>query len=161
MSLYINKRGSGKDLVLIHGWGFHGDVWENLTESLIQHFRVFTVDLPGYGRSKHIASPDTLDQLGQMISSEVPDGAIWAGWSLGGLIALNQAIKQPDTLDKLILIGSTPQFVQGKDWQYAINPDVLNEFSRELEQNFQTTVRHFLILQTQGRLKYLNMATPI
>ena len=150
MKLYINETGRGKSLVFLHGWGFHGDVWDSLTDKLKQHFRILAVDLPGYGRSKHIPSPDNLNKLGEMIAKQIPDDASWAGWSLGGLIALNQAIRHPDKVNKLILIGSTPQFVQDTNWQHAIDPDVLTGFSQQLEQNFQTTVQHFLLLQTQG-----------
>ena len=44
MTLHIDTSGAGRDLFLIHGWGMHGGVWENVTQGLAQHFRVHAID---------------------------------------------------------------------------------------------------------------------
>jgi len=49
--LYVEQRGQGPDLVLLHGWGLNLRVWDTLTDELASGFRVIAVDLPGHGRS--------------------------------------------------------------------------------------------------------------
>ena len=51
MSLQVERRGDGPDLVLLHGWGMHGGVWDELVPRLAARFRVHVPDLPGHGRS--------------------------------------------------------------------------------------------------------------
>ena len=52
MSLHIESIGSGAPLLLIHGWGMHGGVWDEVAQELAADFRVHRVDLPGYGYSE-------------------------------------------------------------------------------------------------------------
>ncbi len=51
MSLHVETHGSGEPLLLIHGWGMHGGIWDNVIPQLAQQFRVHCVDLPGHGSS--------------------------------------------------------------------------------------------------------------
>lgn len=149
MSLYINTKGKGKDIVFLHGWGFHGDVWESITEKLVHKYRVTCVDLPGFGRSTESTSK-SLDQISAEVASHVPHNACWAGWSFGGLVALHHAIKNPLLISKLILISSTPQFTQTDDWPCAISAEFFKKFADELESNYRGIVKSFLALQAQG-----------
>jgi pimeloyl-[acyl-carrier protein] methyl ester esterase len=52
MSLHVDSYGSGAPLLLIHGWGMHGGMWDGVAKQLAQHFRVHAVDLPGHGYSE-------------------------------------------------------------------------------------------------------------
>ena len=49
--LHVESFGKGASLLLIHGWGMHGGVWDKVAARLAQNFRVLTVDLPGHGLS--------------------------------------------------------------------------------------------------------------
>jgi pimeloyl-ACP methyl ester carboxylesterase len=43
--------GSGRPLLLIHGWGVTFDVWENLAPLLAPNFQLIMIELPGIGNS--------------------------------------------------------------------------------------------------------------
>ena len=49
--LYWQVSGQGDDIILVHGWGMNGAVWDKVASLLALHFRVHVVDLPGYGNS--------------------------------------------------------------------------------------------------------------
>ncbi|KAB2856246.1 MAG: alpha/beta fold hydrolase, partial [Anaerolineae bacterium] len=51
-ALYRHTVGSGPDVVLLHGWGMHSGVWEDVVEALLDHHRVAVFDLPGHGYSR-------------------------------------------------------------------------------------------------------------
>ncbi|NIV36280.1 MAG: alpha/beta fold hydrolase, partial [Anaerolineae bacterium] len=102
MSLYIDLRGNGPDLVMLHGWGLHGGLFGPVIEPLAERFRLHLVDLPGHGRSPMLEGKYTLERIAEAITGEVPAGAHWLGWSLGGRIAL-AAAAAGTAVDKLIL----------------------------------------------------------
>ena len=49
MMLYVEQMGQGPDLVMVHGWGMSGAVFDSVARELAQNFCVHLVDLPGYG----------------------------------------------------------------------------------------------------------------
>jgi len=70
MNLNVEIYGAGAPLILIHGWGMHGGMWGEMLEKLAQHYTVHSVDLPGHGKSAHIA-PYDLDALVASVSAYV------------------------------------------------------------------------------------------
>lgn len=134
-------------LVLLHGWGMHSGVWKNFLPLLAPHFQVTVIDLPGFGRTAANISPaDFLHALPAL----VPQPAIWLGWSLGGLLALEMAGLYPQRLQALCLLAATPCFVQREDWLTAMPASVFDRFCEVLQQYPQATLERFLALQCKG-----------
>lgn len=148
--IYIETTGQGPDLFLIHGWALHGGVWEKLVPELTRDWRVTCVDLPGHGRSRETAMPETLSQLARMLTHAAPKNAVWLGWSLGGMVALRAALDFPMRLRALVLVNSTPRFMTAPDWLCAMPLDLLQEFTAELTRDYRGTVQRFLGLQVCG-----------
>ncbi|ROV60248.1 pimeloyl-[acyl-carrier protein] methyl ester esterase [Vibrio ponticus] len=146
--LHWQSIGEGKDLVLLHGWGMNGAVWQQTAEVLSQSFRVHVVDLPGFGHS-HQASFDTLADLTEQVLQEAPEKAIWLGWSLGGLVASHIALHHPERINALITVASSPCFSEQKPWR-GIQAKVLKAFSAQLLDDFQLTIERFIALQAMG-----------
>ncbi len=147
-SLHWQVEGQGEDLVLLHGWGMNGAVWDQTVDQLSQHFRVHTVDLPGYGHSAHLQG-ENLDDITKHLLDEAPKQAIWLGWSLGGLIASHIALKAPERVSKLITVASSPKFAAERPWR-GIQPKVLQDFTAQLLEDFKLTVERFMALQAMG-----------
>jgi len=150
MMLWHERQGSGPDLVLVHGWGLHGGIWGDLPAHLAQHFRVTTLDLPGHGRSRTAGESLSLTAFTDSVVELCAAPAIWLGWSLGGLIALNAALCHPHKVARLVLVGATPKFVQAPDWPYAMPTEVFADFARSLTQDYRATLLRFLSLQAGG-----------
>ena len=149
-SLYMETEGQGPGLLLLHGWGLHGGVWDTLISRLTPQLRITRLDLPGHGRSRHAPMPHTLTELALQTMAAVPPGAVVLGWSLGGLVALEAALRMPQRMRGLILVSSTPRFVTAEDWPHAMPPEQLREFAAGLSQDYQETLRRFLSLQVRG-----------
>jgi len=58
---YHHTLGSGPDVLLLHGWGMHSGVWENVVEGLRDDYRITMLDLPGHGYSHASESAPTLE----------------------------------------------------------------------------------------------------
>jgi len=149
MSLHVERVGSGEPLLLIHGWGMHGGVWDSVAEILAEDFSVHIVDLPGYGYSEP-QEVTTLDSIVDELSSSFAEPLTVCGWSLGGQVAIHWAAREPDKVQRLILVTSTPCFAERPDWACGMAGDVLEKFAAELEQNHAATLRRFLALQLRG-----------
>ena len=150
MNFFSEVQGSGPDIILLHGWGLHGGVWEDTAVQLAKDFRVTCIDLPGHGRSAAVPEPYTLKTLAERLVPVVPQQAIWLGWSLGGMLAMQFAALHPEHVTKLILVASTPRFTRSADWSHGVSSEVLEQFAQELEHDAEKTIRRFLALQLRG-----------
>jgi pimeloyl-[acyl-carrier protein] methyl ester esterase len=149
MSLHIESQGSGEPLLLIHGWGMHGGMWGQVAEQLALTHRVHLVDLPGHGGSA-ACTPYELDTLVQHLSDQFAEPLAVCGWSLGGQVALRWAQRYPAQVKKIILVATTPCFVQREGWSSAMAADTLHDFAASLLQNHALTLKRFLALQLRG-----------
>jgi pimeloyl-[acyl-carrier protein] methyl ester esterase len=147
--LFTQSSGSGPDLVLIHGWGLHGGVWDGFVPLLEPYFRILRVDLPGHGSSGW-SGEATLDDMTAAVLAVTPAKAAWLGWSLGGLVAMRAALQAPARVRALLLLASTPCFVRRHGWQCALLPALLDTFAAELQQDYLRTLNRFLALQVRG-----------
>ncbi|HEY9103799.1 alpha/beta fold hydrolase, partial [Chitinimonas sp.] len=149
MSLYIETQGLGADLVLIHGWGIHGAVWQRVAEQLAQDYCVHVVDLPGCGSSEMV-QPYTLAELARRLDEIFPLPVHVLGWSLGGAVGMQWALSQAGKVRSLSLCASSPCFMQRADWPHATPADTLASFARGLAGNYAGTLDMFLGLQVMG-----------
>ena len=147
--LHIESLGQGADLLLLHGWGLHGGIWDGVREQLAQKFRLHIVDLPGYGASAH-CEPYSVAALAGQVALAMPERAHVCGWSLGGQVAMRLALDFPQRVGKLILLSSTPCFRQRADWMHAMDDATMQEFARSLEQDYVGTLKRFLSLQARS-----------
>jgi len=149
MSLFIDIRGEGPDLVMLHGWGLHGGLFGPVTEPLAERFCLHLVDLPGHGRSPMLEGDYTLERVANAIAEAVPTNENWLGWSLGGRIAL-AAARDGSAIDRLILVGANPCFTQKPDWPHAMPEAELEQFATSLRDNYKATLQRFLAVQSRG-----------
>jgi malonyl-CoA O-methyltransferase len=148
--LHVEVRGTGPDLVLLHGWALHGGMWGPWIDELSRRARLHLVDLPGHGRSRWPEGTSTLRDMARAVSPHVPDGAAVLGWSLGGMVALELARSRLGDLAALVLIATTPCFLARNDWPAGMNIGVLDGFAAGLAGDYRRTLSNFLALQTWG-----------
>ena len=148
--MYFSVQGSGPPLLLIHGWAMHGGVFAPLVAHLESQFTIHSVDLPGHGRSldQHFVLDDTLAELAAYLQCLAPVALV--GWSLGGAIATELALRIPAAIRVVVPIASSPCFVSTSDWPCGMAPDVFRKFSEELTRDWQAVVDRFLALETLG-----------
>jgi pimeloyl-[acyl-carrier protein] methyl ester esterase len=150
-AIHVESFGVGRPLVLLHGFALHGGLFAPLLPRLAQRHRVHVVDLPGHGHSD-APMPHSLDAIADAIASavshEAPADVL--GWSFGGQIALAWARRRPDLVRRLVLVCTTPSFVQRADWHCAMSAETLRRFGDELRVSYKLTLQRFLTLQVQG-----------
>lgn len=144
-------------LVLLHGWGTHGGIWDDLVLRFRDHRAVMAPDLPGHGRAPPVL-PYEIERVVDHLAAAAPARCVVAGWSLGGQLALAWARRHPQQIQRLILIATTPRFVSSSGWPHGLAAATLAEFTASLAHDAAATLRRFRLLETQGDAQALAVA---
>jgi pimeloyl-ACP methyl ester carboxylesterase len=122
LNLYYETMGTGRPLVLLHGGLGSGEMFGPVRPALAEHHQVIAVDLQGHGRTADIDRPidirlmaDDIAALIDHLELERPD---LVGYSLGGGVALQTAVKYPDKVGRLVVASA-------HIWRDAIPPEML------------------------------------
>ena len=106
---YYEAEGSGAPLVLLHGGLATIETWGGQMPALAERFRVYAPERRGHGRTADVDGPYTYaDSAAETIAfiealSIAP--AHLVGWSDGALVAAAVALRRPDLVGKLVLMG--------------------------------------------------------
>lgn len=105
-AVFCEVIGNGPPLVLTHDAFLHRESWDGQFESLSGSYRVVRWDRRGYGRSDEPRAPyASVDDLAHVIVSLTEPPAILIGCSSGGLLSLQCALKHPELVAALVLVG--------------------------------------------------------
>ena len=110
IKLFYATIGEGSPVVLLHGGLANSDYWGNQVRALAPTHRVILMDSRGHGRSTRNAEPygyDLMadDVVGLLDVLKVPRADI-VGWSDGGIIALDLAMRHPDRVGKIFAFAA-------------------------------------------------------
>jgi pimeloyl-ACP methyl ester carboxylesterase len=109
-SIFYETLGEGKSLVFIHGACENSAFW-NHQKILADRYKLFLLDLPSHGKSKPLTNgPAEITKYSALVSEFVQklcsDKPVLVGHSMGGAIALVNAIYNADNLRGVVLIGT-------------------------------------------------------
>jgi pimeloyl-ACP methyl ester carboxylesterase len=102
-------KGTGKPVILLHGFFFDGTLWCRNLDALAQSFTVYVLDLWGFGYSERITEPSYeayVEQLAAFMQALDIEKASLIGQSLGGGLAIQFSVQFPGKVDKLVLVDS-------------------------------------------------------
>jgi pimeloyl-ACP methyl ester carboxylesterase len=110
IDLYYETHGAGRPLILLHGGLGSGEMFGPILPALAEHHQVITPDLQGHGRTADIDRPidirlmaDDIAALIEHLRLEKPD---LVGYSLGGGVALQTAVKYPAMVGRLVVASA-------------------------------------------------------
>ncbi|MBW4514084.1 MAG: alpha/beta hydrolase [Timaviella obliquedivisa GSE-PSE-MK23-08B] len=107
--LAVQVQGKGFPILCLHGHPGSGRSMSVFTDHLSQRFTTIAPDLRGYGKSQtrqDFAMIDHLIDLEALCDRLHLDSFILLGWSLGGILALELALKFPQRVKGLIMIAT-------------------------------------------------------
>jgi pimeloyl-ACP methyl ester carboxylesterase len=111
LRLYYEIHGSGKPLILLHGGVGAIEMFGGVLPLLAEGRQVVAVDLQAHGRTADVDRPlsfETMaDDIAALIDHLAFEKADVMGYSLGGGVALQTAIRHPEVVRKLVVV-STP-----------------------------------------------------
>jgi pimeloyl-ACP methyl ester carboxylesterase len=106
------RRGAGAALLLIHGLGYARWGWEPIVDGLADSHEVVLFDNRGIGDSDAPPGPYSAQVMAEdavaVLEAAGLERSHILGTSLGGMVALQLALDQPDRVDRLVLACATP-----------------------------------------------------
>ena len=142
--IYVEVRGTGRPLLLVHGWTMSSAFWARQKEGLASNFKVVTMDLRAHGNSSKSLQGHTVPRYARDVRSVIDylnlEGVVLAGWSLAGPVVLEYWKSYgADRVSALALVEMTPYPMSPGDWNThslkGHNFDALNEAMISLEED--------------------------
>src|SRR4029077_2045242 len=110
IKLYYETHGAGRPLILLHGGLGSGEMVGPILPMLSEPPQVITVDLQGHGRTADIDRPIDVRLMAGDIAALIDhlglDKPDVVGYSLGGGVALQTAVKSPDKVRRLVMVSA-------------------------------------------------------
>jgi pimeloyl-ACP methyl ester carboxylesterase len=110
VKIHFEDVGSGPPVVLGHSILCSGEMWVNQIPRLAERYRVINIDQRGHGQSVPATGPYELsDMVGDafaVLDHLEIERAVWAGLSMGGMVAMHAAIAEPDRVSALLLLDT-------------------------------------------------------
>lgn len=102
----MQRHGSGPLLVWLHGFTQTKDSAHEFRSILAGTYEVLTIDLPGHGDNARISG--SLEEIGELLGDALPtEPFILGGYSFGARVSLHFALRHPERLRRLVLLGAT------------------------------------------------------
>ncbi len=122
INLYYETHGGGRPLILLHGGLGSGEMFGPILPTLAERHQVIAVDLQGHGRTADIDRPIDIrlmaDDIAALIDHLGLDKTDLVGYSLGGGVALQTAVKYPAKVRRLVAASANIR-------RDAIYPEIL------------------------------------
>lgn len=136
-ALYFERRGRGEALMLLHGFTGSGRSLDPVARSMAHEFTTLAPDLPGHGRSiggvvpRDYGFERCLERLVTTLACAGHSRAHWLGYSMGARLALGCAIRHPERVASLVLIGARAGIAD--DGERAARRDADEALARRIE----------------------------
>ncbi|KAI3801902.1 hypothetical protein L1987_30019 [Smallanthus sonchifolius] len=156
LSTSMNARiiGSGKEtVVLAHGFGGDQSLWDKVLPVLTQSYKVVVFD---WSFSGAIKEPNTLfdpakycsyhsfsDDLIALHEELDLDSTVFVGHSMSGMIGCIASIKKPHLFKKLILVGSSPRYVNSECYEGGFDINEVEQLFSSMESNYHEWASFF------------------
>jgi pimeloyl-ACP methyl ester carboxylesterase len=107
--VYYQVVGQGEPIILIHGLSGSSRWWVRNIHALAEHYRLYLIDLPGFGTMRRYRQRFALDEIASGIVSWMEAVGIkqahLLGHSMGGYICLWIAARHPERIKRLVLVS--------------------------------------------------------
>jgi len=127
LDLYYETHGAGRPLILLHGGLMSGETFGPVRPALARQHQVIVVDLQGHGRTADIDRPIDVrlmaDDIAALIDHLGLDRPDVVGYSLGGGVAFQTAVKYPQKVRRLVMAAANMR-------RNAIYPEMLRQQSQ-------------------------------
>lgn len=140
----LGKLDADRSIVFVHGFGTDQTAWRDVQAPFLADFRVVLLDNVGAGQTPdeafvqhryldlHRYATDLLDVCDALDLHN----AVFVGHSVGAMVGVLAALRQPGRFSRLVLIGSSPRYLNDTDYVGGFTEDDLNGLYRALTSSY-------------------------
>lgn len=141
----VQVAGAGPDtLVFAHGFACDQAMWKFVEPAFRDDHKTVRYDLTGCGRSnlnsysfeKYGSLKGHADDLLEILAGLDGPPVTLVGHSLSGMIGLAASLQQPDRFRRLILLGSSPCYINDAEYKGGFEPAQVESFLTTLDLNY-------------------------
>lgn len=112
LKMYYEVHGSGKPIVLLHGSYMNIPLnWSHIIPLLAKDRKVIVAEMQGHGRTKDISREFSYEGMADDVSGLLEhlktDSADVLGYSMGGGVAFQVAVRHPERVRRLVVLSGT------------------------------------------------------
>lgn len=138
-------------LMFIPGFGTDQTAWQSVANAFADDYRLVLFDNAGTGhaapeafiQSKYLNLTTYADDVFDICKALELPKVILVGHSIGGMIAILAAIKQPVLVEKLIVIGASPRYLNDIDYYGGFSEKDLSEVYGAISMDFYNWLDQF------------------
>ncbi|CAK9329527.1 unnamed protein product [Citrullus colocynthis] len=158
LSKSVNAKiiGSGREaMVLAHGFGADQSLWDKIVPKLSQEYRVVVFDWTFSGSikdpnlfdpKKYSSYSGFAEDLIALLDELGLTSTIFLGHSMSGLIGCLAYTKRPDLFQTLILLCSSPRYINTEDYEGGFNKSDIDQIIENIESNYENWATNFASL---------------
>lgn len=132
--LYYETYGTGKPLILLHGYTLSSRMWSTFVEDFQDEYEVYLIDLTGHGKSdvftQDLSIRSVSEDLDALLKYLKLDTVQAVGFSFGGDVLFQLAIINPTVMKSMITVGAVGT------WDVNNHQNYLDAFTFENKDNF-------------------------
>ncbi len=136
--IYFEKYGVGEPLVFLHGYGLSSKSWKSYVQDFAQDYTVYLIDLPGHGRSDNfqedLSVKEVAEDVNKMLDKIGLDSIKAIGFSFGGDILFQLALRNPHLITSMVSVGSVGS------WTITDFPQLKESFTYENREQYKWLV---------------------
>ncbi len=107
----MTSSGSGLPIVFLHAFPLSSRMWEPNTPELAKHFRVITLDFPGFGKSPSAGEIATMDYMAESVkktlsATGVAEKKVFVGLSMGGYVLMRLLKIMPEQIRAAVFVST-------------------------------------------------------
>ncbi len=105
--IWYEEMGEGKAVTFVHAGIANARMWDTQMQPFAEKYRVIRFDMRGFGQSELPAGPGSLsDDIRGVLDALGVEKSALVGCSMGGSASLDFALKHPDRVAALVLVGT-------------------------------------------------------
>lgn len=159
----LGKANAAQTIIFGHGFGSDQTAFEPLVRAFEADYKIVLFDNVGGGRadinafspSRYSTIQGYVTDLGDLLREFNLSNVIYVGHSVNGMIGLLSAIKYPSYFNKLVLLGSSPRYLNEPETGYigGFNMETLESLYHAMSTNYYAWASGFaqLVVQNHDR----------
>ncbi len=123
--LKYEDSGSGRPIVLLHGWGMRGEFFKAQIAALSTQFRIVVPDLRGHGDSSNLEENQSLstlvDDVAELLVSLDLSQTMLIGWSMGAMVSWGvMQHQEAGRVSSMVSIDMIPRLLNDDTWKFGL-----------------------------------------